>query len=175
MADKAAFNGKWIHITFTYDSAAKHRNLYINGIKMYESDAVNALQDLFKGDYELGCYSADTDNNGRHFKGAMEEFRVYNRVLTQDEAVALTAEGGGAEVTLTAPSASATSTSTATSAVTTSKPTNSPSATIMQITLSPDMTDIPKVVTPDKTWFIWVLVAVVIIGGGAYVVLNKRG
>lgn len=169
-----AFNGKWVHAVFSYDNATKVRKLYINGVFMYESTAVTAPANLFKGLYELGCYSPDTGGQGRHFNGLMDEFRVYNRVLSEEEAVALSAQGGGVEVPLTAPTATPEPTQ-----APTKKPTPTPTAPVTKAptqsaAVIPSGTEAPKP-EPGNSWVIWVVAAGAVAGGVvAYFLLKKK-
>lgn len=174
MKNVSDFDQKWLHIAFTYDSAAKHRALYLNGIKVYESDSTTAIQDVFKGDYELGCYSADTAQNGRHFKGLMDEFRVYNRVLSQVEITALAAQGGGPEMEIPLKSTSeptATPTKAPTPSPTATK--TAPTATTQTAQVTPAATKAPE----DKnssSWIVWAIIGAVVGAGGAFLIVKRK-
>ncbi len=88
--------GVWYHLTFTYDGSRKQRgmSIYVNGVNMpverdggyalENSYAVSALQGSLKNDAPITLGSAARQE--AFLEGAIGDFRVFNRVLTEEEA-----------------------------------------------------------------------------------------
>jgi len=82
----------WTHVAVTYDSSAKIGKFYINGAL----DSTSALQNsqainLTAG--EIGAYwgdNASSQSQSRPLNGGIDEFRIYNRVLSDAEIFDLT-------------------------------------------------------------------------------------
>lgn len=69
--------GVWYHIAVTRSGSAG--KIYIDGVLQ------NSENDLRSGDLGSGNYRLGIGHQGAHFKGAIDELRVYSHVLTQAE------------------------------------------------------------------------------------------
>jgi hypothetical protein len=69
----------WTHIAFTYDGASLR--LYVDG-ELVESEHVGELQLASEGPLYIGC---DPPAWGDHFRGRIDEARIYERVLGAGE------------------------------------------------------------------------------------------
>jgi len=99
-----ATTGSWYHILGTYDAGTKNQSLYVNGVLQSSSTAVN-----FTGDFT----SADDFQNGwvlgrlRYktfsylLKGKQDEIGIWDRTLSNAEAVQLYNGGNGIEFNVT--------------------------------------------------------------------------
>jgi hypothetical protein len=88
--------GVWYHLTFTYDGSRKQRgmSIYVNGVAvpverdggyaLENSYAVSVLQGSIKNDAPITLGSAARQEG--FLEGAIGDFRVFNRVLTEEEA-----------------------------------------------------------------------------------------
>lgn len=84
----------WNHVAVVYDNNAPA--LYVNGLK---AAAKKATKDIIKPLFDLGGQS----HNNKYYKGLLDEFRIWNRALTQAEIQAnmyieLTGEEEGLEL-----------------------------------------------------------------------------
>ena len=77
---------EWIHLLMTYDGSSKAEGLklYANGVDEPFTVVKDALTDDMreKGSFKIGARDFGTT----FFKGLIDETRLYNRVLDQDEA-----------------------------------------------------------------------------------------
>lgn len=93
-SDKAVDLSQWQHVTATYNKDTKKIAFYINGEKDSEKDAgsqvVNELTSLLIGRHKNG------GNDPLSMRGLVDEIRVYEKVLTADEAKAVYEEKAGA-------------------------------------------------------------------------------
>jgi len=74
--------GEWTHLAAVYDAAAGQIRIYVNGVlagTAVHNGGFNALGPLIVG------RNKDGNRVGNWWKGAVDEVRGYNRVLTQDE------------------------------------------------------------------------------------------
>lgn len=70
----------WVHLAFRYDDDKKTREIYINAKReAMETDSIASLAS--NGDTIIGSWGGKT----QYFKGIIDDTRIYNRVLTQDE------------------------------------------------------------------------------------------
>lgn len=74
--------GVWYHIVFTWDDTADVINLYVNGTLNNTSSALLDCSNL-AGNIIVGWRSGGAASE--RFSGALDEFRVYNRILTPAE------------------------------------------------------------------------------------------
>ncbi len=85
VGDTSLSVGQWSHLAFTYDGKAANSNvkLYVNGGDPYSSPphpgTLATLDDL-----AVGC-RITAESPGVVFAGKMAHFRIYDRVLTQEE------------------------------------------------------------------------------------------
>ena len=78
--------GEWILVTLTYDASAKVANLYYDGFLVKtHTYTTTAHPLLFSTKMMIGA----AWNGKGCFKGDMEDFRIYDSVLTQSEVAAL--------------------------------------------------------------------------------------
>jgi hypothetical protein len=71
--------GVWTHLAFTYDGSTLR--LYVNGEEV-ESEPVGMLDLQSKGPLYIGC---DGPAYGDHFRGRIDEVRIYDRALDDSE------------------------------------------------------------------------------------------
>ena len=72
------YKNSWNHVVMTYSSVSKITSLYINGVVVSTTTCSNSLEhsdDLYIGGF----------NNFQFFKGKIDDIRIYNRILTQQE------------------------------------------------------------------------------------------
>ena len=86
--------GGWQHITVTFDQDAKKVKYYINGELDSQQDlggtAVNQVLTL-----RLGAHKTANTTNPHPMRGDVDEFYVYNKALTDDEAKAIYEDKAG--------------------------------------------------------------------------------
>ncbi|MEO6346989.1 MAG: LamG-like jellyroll fold domain-containing protein, partial [Aquaticitalea sp.] len=75
---------RWYHIAVTRDASGKYR-LYIDGIEIKSNTSASPSSNSFKA--ILGAMDDNSSNNGpkKHFKGWIDEFRVWNVGLTAEQ------------------------------------------------------------------------------------------
>jgi hypothetical protein len=83
--------GVWTHIAFTYDGQTLR--LYVDG-ELVESEHVGELRLASEGPLYIGC---DPPAWGDHFRGRIDEARIYERALGQGE-VAADMDGSASQV-----------------------------------------------------------------------------
>jgi hypothetical protein len=88
--------GKWVHLTYVLSNSQQKAKLYANGVLISTKDgfsqsftSINS-QDLYLGKYPDSWYPLN---------GALDEVRIYNRVLTDAEVGELYNQGAGANQT----------------------------------------------------------------------------
>ena len=77
--------GRWIHFTVTYDISNLHRAIYRNGILIANDVASNSLNIPNNSSFIIGTRY----NSVRPFGGKLDDVRIYNRALTQEEIATL--------------------------------------------------------------------------------------
>jgi len=81
---------EWIHLAVTYDGT--NALLYANGVQ--DPDGVGPLPFVFgpktDAQFLLGRNTTNENYRARSFDGSIDDARVYNRVLTEDDIMALT-------------------------------------------------------------------------------------
>ena len=80
--------GGWQHITVTFDQSAKKVKYYINGELDSEQSLGNNALDQVVG-LRLGCHKTPGTTNPHPMRGDVDEFYVYEKVLSDQEAKAL--------------------------------------------------------------------------------------
>jgi hypothetical protein len=81
----------WTHCVFTYSSVANTWNFYINGVPN-QTGVINFLLGSTTWPLRIGTeLQPDGVSLNNYFKGAMNNLRVYNRVLSSNEVVELQA------------------------------------------------------------------------------------
>jgi hypothetical protein len=87
-------NGAWQHVALTYDKAAGMATLYVNGLKVAQTNAgtmtLHTTTNIYLGYRRSGAFV------GSRYVGAMDEMTIYNRALAQAELQAIvTADEAG--------------------------------------------------------------------------------
>jgi hypothetical protein len=94
--------GQWNHYAFTKDYNTAGMRIYLNGIAVAEySDANYPIMAPPRGNpYDFFTIAAwqYSDGAGGYYTGTMDDFRLYNRALSQAEIVYL-AKGSGSSIT----------------------------------------------------------------------------
>ncbi len=81
---------EWHHITGTFSSTTGVQTIYVDGKKMTTSSRSDQIGHVitttssWTGDFEIGRLSRNTSNK-RYFKGNIDEVRVFNSALTEDQ------------------------------------------------------------------------------------------
>ncbi len=75
--------GAWTHVTLTWDDVAMVRNIYLNGaLKVHNTS-------WFDTPAATLAFIGNRDSGGKRFKGQVDDFRIYNYVLTSTQIKAL--------------------------------------------------------------------------------------
>lgn len=80
--------GNWHHVAATYDAATKTAKMYIDDMSTPagEQTFTNVYEDgSFGKNGESFAVGRETNNTGRDWKGLLDDVRVYDRVLTEEE------------------------------------------------------------------------------------------
>ena len=79
---------QWTHLLVTYDGSAKPDGVrvYVNGEHWEHRVEQDSLRDTIRANVSL---YAGRRNPGSHFKGSIDDVRLYNRVLTPEEVLLL--------------------------------------------------------------------------------------
>lgn len=166
--------GKWVHMVATYDADTNTRKLYVNSTLMTtQTGTLGDPNALFAGKFEIGSWSGEAKRN---WKGLIDELRIYDRAITEEEAKALAAEGGGVTA-LPDPTATPEATP---------KPTQKPTATptVKPAATTPAAgatTAAAGTATPaptpaaDNGWILYVVIAAVVVAGVVvFIVASKK-
>jgi hypothetical protein len=90
--------GQWNHAALRYDNVAKRLDGFLNGVQ--SAGSVSGTKQwpgaLY---YALGATDSTNLGSGAYFNGALDDFRVYNRVLTASEVATLAGSAGSASAT----------------------------------------------------------------------------
>ena len=73
--------GKWTFLAISYDQSAKKLYVHVNDRK-YEADCI-------RPDGNIDLAIGKNPHTGDYFQGCIDEVRVYNRILSEDEIAAL--------------------------------------------------------------------------------------
>ena len=85
--------GGWEHITITIDQDSRQVKFYINGeLDSQQALTENAIDQVLT--LRLGAHKTAGNKNPHPMRGDVDEFYVYNRVLTDEEAWAVYADKG---------------------------------------------------------------------------------
>lgn len=177
-ADTPSMAGKWFHVALTMDGDTKTRCLYVNGTLVGEDVADSVDANLLKGTIEIGSWKSDMM---RYFYGMLDEFRLYDRALTQDEVRELTAQVENVDVVpepTPRPEPTATPTATAddepTSAATASNNTQASSTARATQAAQATSSPAPEESSGSMTWLWIVLVVAVVLAIVLFVVFKKK-
>lgn len=91
-------NDGWYHIALTFDGLAGEHKIYVNGAEA-GTNTNDALGIIDAGTFNIG---QDPFSNQRHFRGAVDDFAVYNVTLTAGQISTLYTNGLGNGTTSTA-------------------------------------------------------------------------
>ena len=84
-------DGKWHHLYTEYNSNTAQQRMYIDGILECQ---IPATIDITGNLLRLGfSFKSDAYNSERFLKGAIDEVRIYNRALSEDEIIELYEQG----------------------------------------------------------------------------------
>jgi hypothetical protein len=87
-------DGTWHHLAFTYDASSSNLKAYIDGA-LFRTDAVGTMGDVNFGtysDFTIGGpnqYTHDQNTWMGFFDGQLDQFRMYNTVLSATDITAL--------------------------------------------------------------------------------------
>ena len=98
-ASASEYNGQWNHYAYTFDSAINTIKIYQNGVLYASSTGKNQSLIRTMTAFRLGASTITNPLNGavqNFYSGMIDDFRVYNRVLTDGEI--LTLAGGAAYI-----------------------------------------------------------------------------
>jgi hypothetical protein len=70
---------QWYHITYTYDSTTGEAQMFVNGV--WDVTIEGSPMDLYLGTLNFGAWQ----NSSRHYEGAMDDIRIYDHILSEDE------------------------------------------------------------------------------------------
>jgi hypothetical protein len=81
----------WYHVAAVFDAGAQRLKLYLNG--NLDADKAVSYATVFQSNapFMLGANVID-GSPGQYYDGLMDEWRVYNRALSQSEIQALVSE-----------------------------------------------------------------------------------
>jgi hypothetical protein len=88
---KFSFNnnlGRWVHVAFAYDSKMKTAALYING-KLEASATCAETKPINLSHSKVGTWGGGS----RFFDGKMDDFRIYDHALSEEEIAKLVNQG----------------------------------------------------------------------------------
>ena len=82
---------EWYHISLTWNGllAGQNTNLYINGVESQSYSRTAGSGQIISDVGNLFTLGNRTQNNSSFFKGWMDDFRIWNRVITQNEILSL--------------------------------------------------------------------------------------
>jgi hypothetical protein len=100
----AGIDGQWAHLAFTYDGASSKFYVFLNGTKLtmpsdvtdrIDNEGGNPLGDLLFntagnthfifGSYQYVVNAGTPDGWMKNFNGELDEFRIYNKALSEGE------------------------------------------------------------------------------------------
>ncbi|MFM7021785.1 MAG: LamG-like jellyroll fold domain-containing protein [Flavobacteriales bacterium] len=87
--DFSSYFGKWTHLTFVFgDIINPYRAIYINGTQVSKTASNN------RGIYSVYGLNIGADFEQHYFKGYLRDFRLYTKVLSENDILALSKEQG---------------------------------------------------------------------------------
>jgi len=78
---------RWYHITGTYSSTTGEQKFYINGDLVGTKTGITGTLEptaASNGDFEIGRHAVSSGSN-EYFAGEIDEVRVFNNALTEDQ------------------------------------------------------------------------------------------
>ena len=82
--ENSAFGDQWNHYAIVLDQSADAKKIYINGILRDVNDTTNLLDGTTTAKLNIGG-----NNVSDYWHGMIDEFRIYDKALTQNEIVSL--------------------------------------------------------------------------------------
>ncbi|MEM4215258.1 MAG: LamG domain-containing protein, partial [Candidatus Pacearchaeota archaeon] len=73
-------SGKWWHLVFTWDANTRARKIYVNGVLDAQDNSNGYLNVPTLTDFIIGSYGG-----GAYLNGYIDEFKIWNRVLDEQE------------------------------------------------------------------------------------------
>lgn len=86
-------DGDWHHLVFIFNSVSSNSSLYVDGAKF--GSTVSYTPNDIGGDVRIASDSVGTDS--RNFIGELDDFRIYERVLSVEDITQLWNDGDGTE------------------------------------------------------------------------------
>jgi len=74
--------GEWVHIAAVYNGSASTSILYVNGVERSKNTAVSGSLNINTHPFTIGRRA---NTNSHHFKGNIDEVRVFKTNLTEDQ------------------------------------------------------------------------------------------
>ena len=81
--------GSWYHIAGVHDAVADTLTLYVNGIQRAQNTVATGIPDTNSEPVEMGENADAYPTYGVFFSGLLDDARIYNRALSQEEIQAL--------------------------------------------------------------------------------------
>jgi len=80
-------NDAWTHVAMTWDSAAvgDKFKLYVDGELVSSAPGNTALTLDSSAGFTIGSYQRENSSTGQFFSGKIDEFKMYNYALSEDE------------------------------------------------------------------------------------------
>jgi hypothetical protein len=91
--DTALKLNKWIHVVNMYDSASTRISTYINGLLIRSKTGAPAGTISSTKPFQIGKLVSGTSNHS-NFEGRLDDYRIYNRALSETEILDLYHENG---------------------------------------------------------------------------------
>jgi len=84
--DRIWYTDKWYHFVSTFSNSQKKVKIFIDGVKVREYDITDGY-DRNSGAFNLkiGVFYTNNAPYDHHFNGTLDEIRVYNNALAEDE------------------------------------------------------------------------------------------
>ena len=94
-ANGALTTGVWSHVAFTFDGTVI--KFYVNGV-LTDTNTLAGATTIESNLNKLLIYSDGWSESTGYWKGVVDEFRVYNRALTETELLGIRNHGDGTEL-----------------------------------------------------------------------------
>ncbi len=75
-------NDKWTYIALTYNTTSDEISIFYNGVLENKTSFSGSVEDL-----DSNIFLGGHQNSSSNFSGYIDEFKVYNRLLTKDEII----------------------------------------------------------------------------------------
>ncbi len=90
-AEASDWSGQWNHYAFVKDAAAEEIRIYLNGVEVLidEGEDIDFSAGVLEFLIGAPTWHSDPGGENQHFRGRLDDFRVYDVALTQAEIVSL--------------------------------------------------------------------------------------